>query len=144
MPTSPIVLLQIAIAAAGILFALWKGDAAERAAACVVAVNLAAGLLVSEFLVSRQTALRFAADGLTALALLAVTVRYGAPWMGAMMLLYAAQFSLHAYYLATGRDQTDYLHAVINNIDFSAIVWCLIIGTAVTWRRRSRDRARGA
>jgi hypothetical protein len=138
MPTSPIVLLQMAVAAGGILFALWKGGASERTAAGIVAANLATGLLIAEFLEPNQASLRFGLDGLTALALLAVTLRYAAPWMGVMMLLYAGQFSLHAFYLATDRDQTDYLHALINNINFSATVWCLIIGTAVTWRRRRR------
>lgn len=140
MPTSPIVLLQMAIAVGGISFALWKGDGAERAAGCVVAANLAIGLLVSAFLAQHEASLGFALDGSTAFALLALTLRYGALWMGVMMLLYAGQFSLHAYYLATGRDQADYLHAVINNINFSAIIWCLIIATALTWRRRAKAR----
>ena len=138
MPTSPIVQLLMVFALSGVLFALWKGGVAERLAACVVAANLALGVLVVEILTPFQDTLRFASDGLTAAALLAVTLRYGAPWMGAVMLCYAVQFSLHAYYMVTGRQQTDYLHAVINNINFSAIIWCLVIGTAVAWRRRSR------
>jgi len=138
MPTSPIVQLLMVFALSGILFALWKGGVAERLAACVVAANLAAGVLVVELLTPFDDLLRFASDGVTAMALLAVTLRYAAPWMGGVMLFYAAQFSLHAYYMVTGRPEADYLHAVINNINFSAINGCLVIGAAVAWRRRSR------
>ena len=138
MPTSPIVQLLMAFAVSGVLFAWWKGGAPERMAAGVVAANMALGVAVAELLAPFQDMLGFVADGLTAFALLALTLRYGAPWMGVMMLLYAAQFSLHAYYMVTGREPADYLHAVINNINFSAVVWCLIVGTAVAWRRRGR------
>ena len=76
-------------------------------------------------------------DGLTALLLLGVTIRYGALWMGGVMLFFAAQFSLHSFYLVTERPH-DFLHALINNIDFSGIILCLIAGTVVAWRRRLR------
>jgi len=140
MPSSPIIQLLFAFAASGLLFALWKGGPAERAAALIVAANLVLGAVVSEFLGPYETGLRFALDGSTAFALLAVALRGAAPWMGVVMLLYAGQFSLHAYYIATGRDQRDYLHALLNNINFSAIIWCLIIGAAIAWRRRVVER----
>jgi hypothetical protein len=54
------------------------------------------------------------------------------------MLFFAAQFAMHSYYMVTERPTGDYLNALINNIDFSGIIWCLIIGTAVAWRRRVR------
>jgi hypothetical protein len=138
MPTSPIVQLLIAFAAAGLLFALWKGGAAERISAAIVGANLAAGVIVAEAFSPARDMLRFVIDGLTALALLAVALRYAAPWMGAVMLLYALQFSLHAYYIMTTRDRSDYLHAVLNNVNFSGIIWCLVIGTGVAWRRRAK------
>jgi hypothetical protein len=137
MPTSPIVQLLMAFAICGVVFATWKGGLPERVGAGVVAANLALGVIVAEALGPYQDMLRFANDGLSAAVLLAITLRYAAAWMGVVMLLYAAQFALHAYYIVTGRAETDYLHALINNINFSAIVWCLIIGTAVAWRRRS-------
>ena len=55
------------------------------------------------------------------------------------MLFFAAQFSLHSYYLGTDIPH-DFLHALINNIDFSGIIGCLIIGTAVVWRQRVSAR----
>lgn len=132
-----IFVLLTAFGLCGVLFAVWKGSTAERMAALVVVANIAVGFL-SRYVPELEGTLRFANDGLAAVVLLVVTVRYGAPWMGGVMLFYAAQFSLHSFYLVTGRSNTDYLHALINNINFSGIVWCLIIGTAVTLRRRAR------
>ena len=125
-----------------VLFAVWKGTAAERIAACVVVANMVLGYAVNWVSPELAGTLRFASDGISAVILLIVTVRYGAPWMGGVMLFYAAQFSLHSFYLVTARPNTDYLHALINNINFAGISWCLIIGTAVTaLRRRRRSRA---
>lgn len=122
----------------GVLFSIWKGATAERIAACVVIANMVLGFAVNSLSPELAGTLRFASDGLSAIVLLIVTVRYGAPWMGGVMLFYAAQFSLHSFYLVTGRSNTDYLHALVNNINFAGIIWCLIIGTVVTVRRRAR------
>ena len=106
----------------GALFAVWKGGAAERAAAVLVIANVIIGQ-AGQFLAPDSGGLiRLVNDGLTALVLLAITLRYGALWMGGVMLFYAAQFSLHSYYLVTGRSDADYLHALINNIDYCGIV----------------------
>ena len=35
----------------------------------------------------------------------------------------------------------DNLHAIINNLNFAGVMWCLAIGTIVVWRRRMRDAA---
>ena len=126
-----------------VLFSAWKGGTAERIAASVVVANMALGLAIGGISPDLAGTLRFASDGISAIILLIVTVRYGAPWMGGVMLFYAAQFSLHSFYLVTARPNTDYLHALINNINFAGISWCLIIGTAVTAHRRWR-RARAS
>lgn len=144
MPTSPIVQLLTLFVLSALTFAVWKGTLAERIAAIVVLLNITAGLAVQKFVPDFSGAFRFINDGLAATALLAVTVRYGAPWMGGVMLFYAAQFSLHSYYLVTGRSNSDYLHAVVNNVNFMGIIWCLIIGTAVAWRRRAVRRRKTA
>ncbi|TAJ71124.1 MAG: hypothetical protein EPO51_15220 [Phenylobacterium sp.] len=122
----------------GAAFALWRGGVAERTAAIIVIANALVGEASHWTAPDSEALVRLVNDGLTALALLAVTVRHGAPWMGGVMLFYAAQFSLHSYYLVMARPSTDYLHALINNVNFSGIIWCLIIGTAVAWRRRVR------
>jgi len=120
----------------GALFALWKGGRAERAAAVAVLINIAIGQLGRLLGPSADGMVRLVNDGLTALILLGITVRYGAMWMGGVMLFYAAQFAMHSYYLVTMRKTGDYLNALINNINFSGIIWCLVIGTIVAWRHR--------
>jgi hypothetical protein len=32
----------------------------------------------------------------------------------------------------------DLLHVIINNTDFIAVVFCLVTGTVVAWRRRAQ------
>jgi hypothetical protein len=140
MPTSPIIQALFAFSACAILFTLWKGGPAERAAAIVVSANLLVGVLTTEFFSPHRPMLQFANDGATAFALLAITLRWAAPWMGAVMLLYSAQFALHAYYMASGRNPRDYLHALMNNLNFTAVLWCLVIGAAMAWRRRIVER----
>src|SRR5262245_55261945 len=85
----------------GALFALWKGGRAERAAAIAVLVNVAIGQLGKFVAPSADGMIRLVNDGLTALVLLGITVRYGALWMGGVMLFYCAQFAMHSYYLVT-------------------------------------------
>jgi hypothetical protein len=126
----------------GALFAVWKGGAAERTAALVVIANVLIGQSGELLAPASDDIIRLVNDGLTAVVLLAVTVRFSALWMGGVMLFYAAQFSMHSYYLVTERP-TDYLHSLINNVDFIGIIWCLIIGTAVAWRRRVRQARAG-
>lgn len=131
-------LAQNLVSLLAILFALWKGGLAERLAAAVVAANLVIGLSAT-FLAPDSTGLvRLGNDGLAALALLAITLRYAAPWMGAVMFFYAAQFSLHSFYLVTERSDQDLLHAVINNIDFAGVLLSLIAGVFMAWRHRAR------
>ncbi|MBW8813545.1 MAG: hypothetical protein JF588_08980 [Caulobacterales bacterium] len=140
MPTSLPVQLLALFATVSIAFALWKGGSAERLAAACVAANLGSSILLNELLGQVDGVIRFASDGLTALALLAVTLRYAAPWMIGVMLLYSVQFALHAYYMVVGRNDRDYLHALINNIDFTGVAICLAAGTAMAWQGRQRTR----
>jgi membrane-bound ClpP family serine protease len=129
------VLLQ-AISVVGGVFAFWKGGAAERFAAVVVVINLLIGMSGDWLAPSNSETIRLCNDGLAALALLVITVRYGALWMGGVMLFFAVQFSLTSYYMVTDRPPKDYFYALVNNVDWNGVVWCLIIGTAVAWRHR--------
>jgi hypothetical protein len=120
----------------GAVFALWKGGAAERWSAGVVILNVAIGQTGQVLAPESDDLIRLINDGLTAMVLLGITVRYGALWMGGVMLFYAAQFAMHSYYMVTERPTGDYLNALVNNVNFVGIIWCLIIGSAVAWRRR--------
>lgn len=140
MQIAPIVIL-LTVSTMGIsLFALWKGGPAERLGGAMVGGNLIlsilSGLLLPE---SFEQVARLTLDGLTALGLLVIAVRYASFWLGGAMLLYAAQFSLHAFYMVTARP-VDLLHIKINNMNFLGISACLALGTIVGWRQRIKAR----
>lgn len=120
------------------LFAFAKGGVAERAGAAVILANLLGGM-VNEAQLHDQL-ITLVIDAVTALALLALAVRYASFWLGGVMLLYALQFGLDAYYLVLGQPRDD-LHIMLNNIDFVAVSACLGTGTALAWRRRRRATA---
>ena len=140
MPDISIRLLINLFGALGAAFALWKGGVAERSAALVVIANVLIGTAGHYVAPQSDGIIRLVNDGVTALVLLGITVRFGALWMGGVMLFYAAQFGLHSFYLVTERDSSDYLHALINNINFSGVTWCLVIGAAVAWHSRIKTR----
>ena len=117
------------------LFALWKGGIAERYVALVVVVNVVVGQSAQWIAPTSGELIHLIIDGLTALLLMGITVRYAALWMGGVMLFFAAQFSLHSYYLVSERP-IEHLYALVNNIDFVGMIVSLTIGTAVAWRRR--------
>ena len=134
MPNSPIILALLGFSLGACLFAYVKGEAAERIGAGIILLNMVLAL-AGEYYFPKSILLW--PDALTAVSLLVVAVFYASPWLGAVMLLYAAQFTLHAVYFVTARPR-DHFHVVVNNVDFFLISLCLVIGTAVTWRRRVR------
>jgi hypothetical protein len=136
MPTSPTVQLVSLIALGICLLAIWKGGSAERVGSGLI-LGIALGRLITGqfFSPDMKPVLILIGDGLTAMGLLAVALRYGSLWLGGAMLLYAAQFTLHSYYFVTARPN-DNFHAAVNNIDFFGIILCLAFGALVSWRRR--------
>jgi uncharacterized membrane protein YdjX (TVP38/TMEM64 family) len=68
--------------------------------------------------------------------LLILAVRFASLWIGAAMILQAAQFSLHAYYLVMELPH-DRLHAWINNTDDWGILIAILVGTVLAIRRRA-------
>lgn len=144
MPTSPFILGLIALTLVIALFAFWKGGPAERLGGAMVGANLILSILSGLFLSpSLEPICRLTLDGLTALGLLVIAVRFASFWLGGVMLLYAAQFSLHAFYLVTSRP-VDLAHVRINNMNFLGISVCLAIGTIVGWRHRVLTRSASA
>jgi energy-converting hydrogenase Eha subunit E len=137
--------IQTAVGLAICAFAIWKGGPPERlGAGLILTVVVLARIATALVPANAEPIVRLAGDGLTAVGLLAIALTYGSLWLGGVMLLYAAQFSLHSYYFVTNRPTRDLFHAVVNNIDFIGIILCLTIGTIVSWRRRvtaARTRA---
>jgi len=123
------------------LLALWKGGPPERFGAGAILGIVILGRLIG-LLLNPETypTLRLIEDGLTALALLAVAVRYASFWLGGAMLLYAALFALHAAYFVIGR-KPDLIYTVVIDVCFLGVSICLGVGTAVFWRNRVRKRA---
>jgi|SRR5579859_2272817 len=137
-PFDPIIFAFIGLSAAVCLAAFVLGGAAERFGAVLLVVNTVAFLGLGYILPPSATAmLLLVDDGLTALCLLAITLRYGSLWLGGCMLFYAAQFTLHSFYFVTER-APDRFHAIVNNVNFLGMIVCLGVGTASTWMRRRR------
>jgi len=129
----------------GCAFALIKGGAAERLAAGVIIANISMGYLVKALFPSAVESFRLVNDGLAAVALLVLAVRFAAPWLGGAMFFYAAQFALHSYFLVLSLPSASPMKAHLNNLNFIGVVVCLIAGTVVAWRRRVRnERAKAA
>lgn len=136
-------LTLLCLGGCGLAFA--KGGPAERMAAGVIVANIAAGYLVKSLFPGAVESFRLVNDGIAAVALLVLAVRFAAPWLGGAMFFYAAQFALHSYLLVIGETGVSTLKAQLNNLNFIGVVFCLIAGTVVTWRRRVRKaRAKAA
>ena len=140
MPASPIVQLMIAFGLLACLVSLWKGGPAERVGAGLVLASIAFSLF-GAILMPKGLFLigQMIGDAAVALGLLVLTLRYGSPWLGLAMLLYAAQFALHSFYFVTQRPN-DAFHAIMNNVNFMGVILCVALGTATAILRRARQR----
>ena len=76
-------------------------------------------------------------DGLLGVGLLGLAIRYTSLWLGAAMLLQAAQFSLHAFYYVTAKS-FDLLFAVVNNVVSWGILIAIVSGTFASWMQARR------
>lgn len=133
-------ILTWAAVLAGCGFAMVRGGLPERQAATVILVSA----LISQSVVyvpgEWRSSLAMMIDGASALALLFLTVRYASLWLGALMLLQAALFSLYSIYVLSSRP-LDSLYSVINNGLVLFQVTALTIGVLGSIRRRRRAKA---
>lgn len=121
--------------------ALWKGGPAERTGSAVILLIMLAGRLIGTVVPEHiLPILRLAEDGLTAVGLLVVALRYASLWIGGAMLLYAGLFTLHSAYFVLDKS-VDPFFKTCNNLAFLGVSICLAVGTFVSWRQRSRKRA---
>ena len=137
---SPIILALTLFTLAVCALGLWQGGRSERLGAVIILANQALTFVMTYAFSERASVgalVQLALDGLTAAALLLVVLRYGKPWLGVAMLLYAAQFALHSFYLVTERPN-DTLHAVANNAIFVGVNLSLAAGTAMAMLNRRK------
>ena len=95
MSAIPIRFLINSLSVLGAMFALWKGGRAERLSALIVIANVMFGQMDAFLGPSGDSVLRLVNDGVTALILLAITVRYGALWIGGIAAGIAALIPQH-------------------------------------------------
>lgn len=128
-------------------FAAWKGGWPERVGAGVNLFIALSFLLVQRNLSGEALATAsLIIDGLLAVSFLALAVRFAKVWLGAAMLLQAAQFSLHAYYYVTEREH-DLLFAIVNNVVSWGVLTAIVSGVAAAWwtdARRKKAALSGA
>lgn len=133
-------ILTWAAVLAGCCFALVRGGPPERQAATVIL----ASALISQAVVYAPAELRSSIamliDGASALGLLFLTVRYASLWLGALMLLQAALFSLYSIYVLSERP-LDSLYSAINNGLVLCQIAALVTGVFASIRRRRRAEA---
>lgn len=118
--------------------AIWKGSPAERWGGILILAIAFIGRLADLVIPhDARPILYLVEDGLTAVCLLAVAIRYASFWLGGAMLIYAALFTLHAAYFVLDR-RPDPMFIFINNYAFLGVILCLGLGTAVSWRARAK------
>ncbi|WP_293677533.1 hypothetical protein [uncultured Phenylobacterium sp.] len=138
----PIAIALILFTLAVWLFAFWRGGAAERWGAAVVAGNqiITLGFILAGGRGQTPLLVQLTVDGASAVALLLILLRFGRPWLGVAMLLYAAQFTLQSIYLVLEINK-NYWHFVVNNVNFVAIHLALAFGTAQHWIQTRRAKS---
>lgn len=116
-------------------FGAWRwGGRAERGGAALTLSVFAAFVLTG--LVQDGELVRgfyLALDGIFALGLLLLAMRYVRRWLGVALLLQGVQFSLHAYYLVASR-RYDNLYILVNNLVSFGVVVSLLFGVVLAWR----------
>lgn len=121
-----------------ILAMAWlRGGQAERLGSLLVLV--AAVIAIAVHVAGREDLkpmLLLGDEAFLAVGFLLLALRYTSVWLGVAMLLQAAQFSLHAYYLVAERPH-DRLYSTINNIDTLGVLACILVGTLLAWRKRA-------
>ncbi|WP_426032945.1 hypothetical protein [Caulobacter sp. DWP3-1-3b2] len=127
----------------GVGLLAWRlGGKAERQVAILVLImSLAITLigLVPDKAIQKLSYLLV--DGVFGAGLLILALRHTTTWLGVAVLLQAAQFSLHAYYLVAGKAY-DQLYAMVNNLVSLGVLGCLLVGTVLAWYRRRRAQAK--
>lgn len=137
------IILLLALALGVCVFAFVWGQMAERLAAAIVISSVPVGFLVALLPREQQSVAELLADGVMAFLILALALRFPTRWLGTVLILYAAQFSLHAFYFVTSRPRDEF-HLIANNLIFLAVNVTLLMGAGGTVRHRAAERLQAA
>ena len=114
-----------------------KGDRPVRLGVVMVLAAALAAMAIHQFSPPEwQATLLLADDGFLAMGFLFLALRYASVWLGGAMILQAVQFSLHAFYFVADRPH-DRLYSTINNIDSLGVLFCILVGALLAWRKRA-------
>lgn len=126
-------LLLLIFGVAVCLLAFVKGRLPERVAAAIILANFVTA--TASYSVGHSMLIDLMIDGITAMALLPLTIHYASFWLGAVMLIYATQFGMDAFYLVLEQRPGPW-HSTINNANSFAINLALAWGVVTGWTRR--------
>ena len=126
--------------------AIWKGNQALRAGAVLILGTWFVTLAASAITRSYVPAISFlASDGILAVGLLFLAVRYSNWWMGAAMMLQALSLALHAGYFAAERADLSVKvlqnYVLGKNLASLAMLLVILVATVVSARQRGRKTA---
>ena len=138
--------VMLAYTAAACVLAIWKGERAERLAAALIAADwlfISAAQLLwahdSRLSLRAVAAPVLIADLLMCFGFLWIMLRHGDLWVGAALLIQGAQLAVYGSYLA--RDGASaYTHTLLINVCSFLLLDVLLVGVALAWRRRVRER----
>jgi len=141
---NPLILGQPALVVICLL-AFFKGGPAERRAAPIM---LGVGLFTTAFylLPGEQTPIvSLVSDFSVALALLWLAMRYRSLWLAGAMIAQGTSFALHAYLLGSDMDpMSQFVFTVGGNVLFWVVLWLILGGTVMAWRKRAKVRKAAA
>ncbi len=123
------------------VFSWIKGGEAERLAAVAIAitwiVSMAAQTLISPQGLNREIALLII-DGLFAISLLVISVRYSSLWLGVAMMLQSGAIACHA--LILGQEISGRTYFICLNIAGASMLCAVVVATFVSIHARSHHK----
>jgi hypothetical protein len=140
---------QIAICALLLLcvFALLKGESAERWGAFFVFISWIGGDVLSFLLHDALSRHLFeiiltVMDGFLAVGFLGLALRFAKIWLGLAMLLQSGELALHAAAMGVW-DLKFFYYIYLNNALSYGLLLLLSFATVMAWQRRARRRDAG-
>jgi hypothetical protein len=141
--TSAILIAAWAVTLGTCLFALGWGNVGERAGAAAIVTGLVFGFALGAVPTAQRAVAELIGDGLIAFAFLLLALKFASRWLGIVLLLYAAQFALHASYFVLSRPHDEF-YFVTNDALFFAVTLALLVGAIGAAREKSARRLRPA